>query len=225
MGAITISRQYGTDGQTIGSRVATDMEYLYVDRSLIEEVASEAKVPVSEVERFDEHPENRVLKLIKTLLTPVDYTDLTEAEQESLDLSRKMSQKRSKKRFGLHENTYLRLARKVMKRVADEEDVVLMGRGGQALLAGRSDVLHVRLVAPRLYRAKTIMKQNHQTSNEALEQIAKIDSQRKEYLERHYGIDWGRPEHYHLVINVGWTRMKTAVRLIVEAAQAQRADA
>ncbi|MCZ6634513.1 MAG: cytidylate kinase-like family protein [bacterium] len=221
MGAITISRQYGTDGQTIGSRVATDMEYLYVDRSLIEEVAIEAKVPVSEVERFDEHPENRVLKLIKRLLTPLDSNDLTEVEQESMSLPGEMSQKRGKKPFGLIEDTYLRLTRKVMRRLADEENVVLLGRGGQALLTGRSDVLHVRIVAPRSYRVKTIMEQNHLTHNDALAQIAKIDIQRKEYIERHYGIDWNRPGHYHLVINVGWTPMDTVVRLIVEDAKAQ----
>ena len=115
MGVITISRQYGTEGLPIGQKVAEELGYSCIDRELIEEVAKEAHVPVAEAERFDEHPQNAVIRLIKRLLTPVYPEDLTEKEQAQLRT--KGSEKKRSRPFGLSEDRFVRLTKEVMERM------------------------------------------------------------------------------------------------------------
>jgi len=54
MAAITISREYGSGGRTIAQRLAEVLPYHNLDKELLVEVAQKAKVPVSEVARYDE---------------------------------------------------------------------------------------------------------------------------------------------------------------------------
>ena len=75
MGLITLSRQYGSDGRTVGLKVAQLLGYHYVNKEIISQVAEEANVPVSEVERFDEKPESAALRVLKKFLAP-NYSGL-----------------------------------------------------------------------------------------------------------------------------------------------------
>ena len=68
MGVVTISRQYGSDGRSVGFKLAEKLGYLYMDKELIVEVARRAGVPVEEVERFDEMPEGDIKFSIKRFL-------------------------------------------------------------------------------------------------------------------------------------------------------------
>jgi hypothetical protein len=68
MGAITISREYGSDGRTIGRKVAEALECFYLGKELIVAVAHRAEMPVAELERYDEHPENAAVRILKKLL-------------------------------------------------------------------------------------------------------------------------------------------------------------
>ena len=72
MGVITISREYGSDGQTIGLEVAKILNYTFIDKNLLLEVAREAKVPVAVLEGLGENPENSILRVVRKFLIP-DY--------------------------------------------------------------------------------------------------------------------------------------------------------
>ena len=74
MGVITISREYGSDGRTVARKVAEALSYHNIDKDLLVEVAQKAKVPVSEVERYDELPEHPALRILRKFLTP-GYAD------------------------------------------------------------------------------------------------------------------------------------------------------
>ncbi len=68
MGVITISRQYGSGGLAIGRMVAEILSYRYINKDLVIEVAREAEIPLSDIERFDECPESAATRLVKKLL-------------------------------------------------------------------------------------------------------------------------------------------------------------
>ena len=217
---ITISRQYGSDGRTVGLKAAESLGYLYVDKELIVEVARQAEVPVSEVERFDEHPGNTAVRVLKKLLVPEYNAALLSTMEHGWVPYGALPDSRTQEDGAiatLDEDTYVRLTQEAMLRLADQEDVVLIGRGGQAFLAGRSDVLHARVVAPDEFRVETAVERDGCSREEAIKQIRKVDEERRIYIKRHYGMDWDAPEHYHLFLNTGWMGVDAAARLLVEA--------
>ena len=68
MGVITISRQYGSGGLTIGREISKILGYRYINKDLVAEVAREAEIPLAEIERFDECPEPTTTRLLKKIL-------------------------------------------------------------------------------------------------------------------------------------------------------------
>ena len=93
----------------------------------------------------------------------------------------------------LDEDAYVRLTQKVMLHLANQGNVVIMGRGSQTYLAHRTDTLHVRIVAPNEYRIQTVMERDGLNRAEAVKQIQKVDEQRRRYIKRHYGIKGNAP--------------------------------
>lgn len=221
MGVVTISRQYGSDGRSVGRRLAEKLGYLYMDKELIVEVARRAEVPVEEVERFDEMPEHPAVRLLKKFLTPaypgavtgmageewVASAALPEIAGSDVDVS------------VLDEDAYVRLTQEVMRHGADQGNVVLMGRGGQALLAGRSDVLHVRVIAPEAFRIETTTQRDSMEEAAARKHVAAVDDRRRRYVKRHFSIDLKDPFHYHLVVNTGLLGVESAASIIADAAR------
>ncbi len=221
MNVITISRQYGSLGRDVGVQVARALDYCYIDKQLIVMVAMEAGVPVSEVEALDEQPEHPLMWALRKFLAPGQYGGAMDmgggiwvgpvafpvpaGQEEELP--------------NLDENAYVELSRKIMSRLADEGRVVLMGRGGQAHLADRPDVLHVRVVAPKDYRVEFARKEEGLGRAEAEKYIQKMDEQRSLYIKRHYGIDWGSPDHYHLIIDANRAGVEGGAKTVVEAAR------
>ena len=222
MGVITISRQYGSDGRTVGLRAAEAAGYLYIDKELIEEVAREAQVPVSEVERFDERPEHPALRVFRKFLTSGygdPLIDLPDYEMWPPTTVSELATQRQPALSVLDEESILRLTREAILRLADRDKIVLMGRGSQALLADRSDVLHVRIVAPLEYRILIVMERDGLGREEAARQCQKVDEKRKRYIKRHYGVAWDDPKLYHLTINTEQTGVEAAAQIIVETAR------
>jgi len=114
--------------------------------------------------------------------------------------------------------SYVKAVKRVIEDLAAEGDVVIVGRGGQAILRGRPDVLHVRLVAPAGLRAERLA-QRHQISLEGAQaQVEARDRYRRNYLKRFYYIDWDDPELYDMILSTARLTPEEAARQIVQAA-------
>lgn len=220
MGVITISREYGSDGRTVARKAADRLGYLCMDKELIVEVARQAQVPVSEVERFDEQPEHPALRVLRKFLTP-GYPDaltgLSEYEWWATVSVPEFAGRGDRTLSVLDEEAYVKLTRDVILRLANRGNVVFVGRGSQALLAGRSNVLHARIVAPVDYRIRTTMERDGLERLDAVKRMQKVDEQRKRYVKRHYGINRNAPQHYHLTLNTARTGVEGAADIVVEA--------
>jgi len=219
MSLITISRQYGSDGRTVGLKAAKLLDYHYVNKEIISQVAEEANVPISEVERFDENPESLAMRVLKKFLAP-NYSGLGPelAEHDwwtATTLSGTLPS--THQSLLLDEDVYVRLTRAVVHKLGERDNLVILGRGAQALLKDRKNALNVRIVAPKGHRIKTAMERDSLDEDEARHEVERIDERRKVYLKRHYGVDWTRSDQYHLVINTEQLGTDGAAHLIAEA--------
>jgi cytidylate kinase len=96
--------------------------------------------------------------------------------------------------------------------------MVIVGRGGQAILKQKVGVFHVRIVAPLEVRVERIMKSGGLSRDDALRFIEDNDKAMAEYLRRFYNLDWEDPAIYDMVLNTGKMDLGIAARIIVSVA-------
>ncbi len=108
-----------------------------------------------------------------------------------------------------------------VKRIISQEaaagQVVIVGRGGQMALAGRPDVLHVRVIAPVEARLVRLQEEYAITPEAARARLEASDRAQARYLRRSYHVRLEDPALYHLVINTGLLPLSQAVEVIVKA--------
>jgi cytidylate kinase len=114
---------------------------------------------------------------------------------------------------------YTRAVQTVMEELAAAGDVIIVGRGGQVVLANFPGVLRVRMIAPLDVRARRLAERLHISVRAAHAQAAASDRQRRTYLKRFYNIDWDDPLLYDLVINTAHLDAAQACDLIYQAAR------
>jgi cytidylate kinase len=98
-------------------------------------------------------------------------------------------------------------------------NIVILGRGGQAILKDKPDVLHVRIVAPLDARAQRLHEQENFSLGGAQDIVIKRDQASAEYLKRFYDLDWADPALYDLVIDTTKLGLEGATQLIVAAVE------
>ena len=220
MGVITVSREYGSDGRSVAQRAADLLGYLCMNKDLLVEVANEAQVPVSEAERFDERPEHPAMRVIRKFLTPGHPEAITGLSEYEWWATATVPELTGRADSGLplpDEEAFVNITREVISRLAERNNVVLVGRGGQALLRDRSNTLHLRVVAPIDYRIQVVIDREELASDVAAKRIRKMDDYRKRYIKRHYGIAWNAAENYHLTLNTCQTGIDGAASIVAEA--------
>ena len=107
----------------------------------------------------------------------------------------------------------------VIKDIASQGNVLILGQGAQVWLRGYAGVCHVQVVAPLELRIKSLAERERLSAAAARRQVLNNDRARSDYLLRFHNERWLDPLLYHLVINTGPTSLEAAVSLIVHAAQ------
>jgi cytidylate kinase len=108
----------------------------------------------------------------------------------------------------------------VIQEAASHGRVVLVGRGGQALLAGtpEPEALHVYVTAPRDARVRIVMERLGLPEVEAARTVDTTDADRDRYVQRYYRRRRDDPANYHLVVNTALLGYDGAADLVVAAA-------
>jgi cytidylate kinase len=240
MTVITISRQLGSHGEEIATRVAQILGLRLIDMATINQAAQKAGVPRTALAELESEGQegwaNQVLKALRTmpsLPSAARFPAPSAGEAEALQpgvaaLTMPFT--------GLFSPTvppmsaslegYVRMVGLVIRGLAREGNVLILGRGGQVLLKNYPNALHIQTVSPLSIRTEVIMARHGLDKREAQHRVRASDHARSDYLRRYHGVHWLDPTLYHLVINTGRVPVATAVDLIIATQQAtgQRAD-
>ena len=210
MAIITISRQYGSGGDEIARIVCGKLGYLYFDRSLMIRLASEMGALEHEVVDFSEDSYEaqdflkRLLNMNETLAEVGLWTEDTSGRHDKVVEV-------------IDEERGIGLLTTAVRTVAKRGNVVIVGRGGQAILRNYPGALHLQIVAPVEYRLMQIQKQLHLLQDEAKKMLDKRDRAAADYLKRFHKLDWMDPTLYHLVINTSKWSLETSTTFILDA--------
>jgi CMP/dCMP kinase len=211
MPVITIGRQFGAGGKTVGEMVARELHADLLESRIIDEVAHRLQLPKEEVEAEDEHPGSLLSRLLVALgsassepLIPPEVTAWSPPNADPAFDTRK---------------AVLQITQHVIQEAARVGNVVIVGRGGAYILRDFPGVLHIFLRADTESRVKTVMERYKITSeDEARRRIKLTDENWTAYIKQVYGHDRTHAAHYDMVLDTGRLGYETTVKLIVTAA-------
>jgi len=98
---------------------------------------------------------------------------------------------------------YFETLARLMNDLAQQGNVLLVGRGGSRILREHPWAFHARLVASMGSRVRRIMTQRWVREEPARKLLAQGDSRRGHFYEHCFGADWRSPLEYHLTVNSG----------------------
>ncbi len=197
MRAVTISREYGSGGGEIAARLAKRLAWQLIDHEVVVRVAELLRVSEEEVEEHDECVESLPSRIFKGLRLVHPTMPVTVDIPFTVD-SRAFHEARSQ----------------IIEGAVASGQVVVVGRGAQAHLAQRNDVLHVRIIAPLEARIAYVMSREGLDQAAAQARILQKDQEHARYLETFYHRRPSDPHLYDLVLSTGILDLESAVDVI-----------
>lgn len=179
---ITIARQYGSGGKTLGKALAKDLGINCYDRELMRMASDESGIAEGMFGKVDEKLKKSPLFLISKnvyqgQLIPPDDGDFTS-----------------------NDNLFNYQA-KIIKQLAETESCVIIGRCADYVLKERQDVVSVFVHAPHDYCMMRAKERLGYSDKEVEKYIAKTDKYRAEYYKYHTGNIWYDARNYDLCID------------------------
>ena len=208
MSVITIARQFGAGGRTLGTLVAEKLGYAVIDEEIVEMVAQEADVSPEWVDAVAKQAGRQgILSRLMRRFGPFSKGYVETAMEERPGY--------------MNGDLYIALLHKLIPSIAGQDNVVIIGRGGQYILAGRPDTFHFLMIAHIENRIHFMMEQYNIGRKEAVFVIEKKNRERLN-LYRNFGrTDFENPELYHMVFNMNFLEMKHAVQAVCQLVAGQ----
>lgn len=202
MAVITISRQFGAGGRTLGEMIAKELDYLFLDDLLIQEIADQARVTTDSVISMERTAGSKLSTLISGMLSRSYMERIVGAGKGYIN-----------------EEIYVELLQKIIMEFAKQDNVVLLGRGSQYVLQDLKGVYHILLVAKWEDRIK-FMQQFYDISDAKASKAVKQGCDRRANLYKKFGRkDYNQPYLYHLVLNMSRMSLEQALRKVVALVQ------
>jgi len=212
MAVVTISRGFGCPGEHVAKRIASKLEYSLINKEILEYISILSDTPIDVVKKFDEEEHSNMnaklskyldLSIFKEMYKKIDDDDINKIKSQRLPENDDSIFSEKVGYSPLFDSDIFRnMVERVFKFLADKDNAVILGRGGQVVLRDYPNALHVRLFAPITKRAEWIASRDNISKPEALKQIEKVDKRRKNYLKHYYDSNIYSDELYHLIINV-----------------------
>jgi len=199
MAVLTISRQFGAGGRTLGEATAKRLGYRYVEEDLIKELAIKAKVSARQIKEFEERGISKLLKFLDKIVSASYVDRLASDDYRYVD-----------------EEIYMGAIKTVIEELHQDGNVVIIGRGGQYILKGCENVHHILLIASLEHRVRFMMERYSLSEDRAAKAIRRADQIRTRFLNL-FAPEGAHddPLTYDLTINMGQLSMEEAERILV----------
>ena len=191
---ITISREFGSGGRTIGKEVAAKLGIHCYDSELIEKIAQEsglAKEFIAEKGEYASHG--------GWLANAFSYGSSYN---------------------GTSVQDYLwKIQRENILDLAEKESCVIVGRCADYILRDHDNCLKVFIHAAADKRAERIVKIYGETTAAPEKRLQDKDKKRKAYYHFYTNMEWGEIQNYHITLDSGVLGIDKCVDIITDLYQ------
>lgn len=179
---ITIARQYGSGGRTVGKMLAKELDIPYYNSKLVKMASEESGISEQLFSQMDEKLKNSPFLRMSTDI----YTgDLIPPESGDFVSAKNLFNYQAK----------------VIKRLAETESCVIIGRAADFVLKDYDNIVSVFVHGSKEFNLARAMEQNSMTESEMERFIAKTDKYRAEYYKHYTGREWTDARNYDICLN------------------------
>lgn len=192
---ITISREFGSGGRTIGRRVAEELGIPFYDKELVEQIALESGFAPKFIEENGEHAPG---------LSRLSYAFAPQGVPGVMN--------------GLSTADFLwNVQCGVILQLAEKGPCVIVGRNADYILKDRPDVMDVYIHAETPFKAERIVRLYGESEKTPEQRLAEKDKRRRVNYQHYTGRTWGAAQNYEMCLCSSMLGIDQCVKIIVEA--------
>ena len=178
---ITISREFGSGGRTIGRMVAERLGIPFYDKELVDQIAVESGFAPKFIEEHGEHSPGS--SLFSYAFAPQGIPGVMN---------------------GLSTADFLwNIQCSVILQLAEQGPCVIVGRNADYILKDRQDALHVYVFADVPYRAERIVRRYGESDKSPEQRLHEKDKRRRVNYQHYTGRTWGQSQNYDISLDTG----------------------
>jgi len=183
---ITIGRENGSGGRLVGEALAKALGIKCYDKELLYETAKESGFAAGFIAENEEKKPNFFMG-----------TGMFYAYEQPVSLQLYVEQS------------------KIIKRIAEREPCVIVGRCSDYVLAEENNVLNVFIHAPLKDRITRVAARDNVSEDKAKSKIQKTDKARASYYNYYTNKTWGDAKNYHLSLDSSALGIEGCVNVIL----------
>ena len=192
---ITISREFGSGGRSVGHRVAQLLDVPYYDKELVKQVAVETGFDEKFIEREGEYA--------SPWQSMLSYAFAGNGTRQHMN--------------GLSTADFLWVIQcRVIMDLADKGPCVIVGRCADHILRERKDVLNVFIHAPIPFRADRVVRLYGESDVAPEKRLEEKDKRRRAYYKHYADREWGMSQNYHLSLDSSLVGVERCAQLILD---------
>ena len=199
---ITINRELGSGGRTVGRILAEKLGVPYYDKALTKPLEEKFNMTADQIENLKSNNRSwwqdvkRVLILGEEAANSLDYYD-------------------EKKKKQVTSEAVLKAEKEILHSIAIEDSCVIAGRSAFYVMNGYPNSLNILIQASMEYRLNRIMTKRDISEKEAKKIIKEVDEMREEYLKNNARTSRYDTRNYDLVIKMDGKTEEEAVNVIL----------
>ena len=191
---ITVSREFGSGGRTVGRLVAQQLGIPFYDSELVKQISLESGFAPKFVEEHGEHSPGN--SLFSYAFAPQGVPGVMN---------------------GLSTADFLwNIQCSVILQIADQGPCVIVGRNADYILKDRPDVMNVFIHADKEFRAERIVRLYGNSEKTPAARLQEKDKRRRVNYQHYTGRTWGDAHNYDVCLNSGVLGVERCAEIIVD---------
>ncbi len=193
---ITINRELGSGGRTVGRKLAEKLGVEYYDKALIKALQERFDLSVEQIEKIKGQEQGWWAEFKRKMT----FSD----EEYTIN------------QMGIESESVFRAEIEFLKSIAKKESCVIAGRSGFYIFRDHPNHLSIFIQASMPCRMARVAREQNMSKEEARLTIEKIDQMRENYMKEQTGLSRYDTRNYQLVLSMDELTEDAAVDVIME---------
>lgn len=208
---VTINRELGSGGRTVGRMLAEKLGVDFYDKALIEALEKKYNLNIEQIEKLKGQNHAWWAEFARSMfsidlgvpnygkmsalyyLAVMDFSDVKPTSKEVFESETE-----------------------ILKGIAEVESCVVAGRSGFYVFRDHPNHLNVFIQASMPYRVERVMRKQQITEEDAVKTIKKVDKMRENYVKKYTGLSRYDTRNYDLVISADGKSEEQIVDIIMK---------
>ena len=183
---ITINRELGSGGRTVGRLLAEKLGVPFYDKALIKALEEKYNLTSEEIERMKGRSNNWWSDFER--IVSLGHGMILDTPSKNIDV--------------VTTNVLFKAEKEILEGIAHDESCVITGRLAFFVLKAHPNHLSILIQAPMKNRLERVMRKQNVSEEEAANLINKIDKMREEYVKKFANTSRYDTRNYDLVIKM-----------------------